>query len=82
MIDKNDAKFDDNKQRQVDWIKGIIYGIENIIEQKKLFVKGENKKINFECFLIDYFSYFIKIFIVYSIKIKKIIKYLILIGNI
>ena len=31
LVDKFDEEFDNNKQRQVDLIKGIIYGIENVL---------------------------------------------------
>ena len=47
LVDKFDEEFDDNQQRQVDLIKGIIYGIENVIEQMKLIIKSENETTKF-----------------------------------
>ena len=47
LVDKFDEEFDDNQQRQVDLIKGIIYGIENVIEQMKLIIKNENETTKF-----------------------------------
>ena len=47
LVDKFDEEFDDNQQRQVDLIKGIIYGIENVIEQMKLIIKSENEITKF-----------------------------------
>ena len=47
LVDKFDEEFDNNKQRQVDLIKGIIYGIENVIEQMKLIIKSENETTKF-----------------------------------
>ena len=47
LIDKFDEEFDNNKQRQVDLIKGIIYGIENVIEQMKLIIKSEKETTKF-----------------------------------
>ena len=50
LVDKFDEEFDNNKQRQVDLIKGIIYGIENVIEQMKLIIKSENETTEFWIF--------------------------------
>ena len=47
LVDKFDEEFDDNQQRQVDLIKGIIYGIENVIEQMRLIIKSENETTKF-----------------------------------
>ena len=47
LVDKFDEEFDDNQQRQIDLIKGIIYGIENVIEQMKLIIKSENETTKF-----------------------------------
>ena len=47
LVEKFDEEFDDNQQRQVDLIKGIIYGIENVIEQMKLIIKSENETTKF-----------------------------------
>ena len=47
LVNKLDEEFDSNQQRQVDIIKGRIYGLYNIIEQMKAIIQGENNKINF-----------------------------------
>ena len=47
MVDKLDKEFEDNQQRQVDLIKGIIYGIFNIIEQMKSIIEDEHNEIKF-----------------------------------
>ena len=47
LVDKFDEDFDNNKQRQVDLIKGIIYGLYNIIEQMNDIIKNEEKQTKF-----------------------------------
>ena len=47
LVNKLDEEFDSNQQRQVDIIKGRIYGLYNIIEQMKAIIQDENNKINF-----------------------------------
>ena len=47
MVDKFDEEFDNNQQRQVDLIKGIIYGLYNIIEQIHLIIEDEKNETKF-----------------------------------
>ena len=47
MVDKFDEEFDNNQQRQVDLIKGIIYGLYNIIEQIQLIIEDEKNETKF-----------------------------------
>ena len=47
LVNKLDEEFENNQQRQVDLIKGRIYGLYNIIEQLKAMIKDEKNKIDF-----------------------------------
>ena len=47
LVDKLDEEFEKNQQRQVDLIKGRIYGLYNIIEQMKAIINDEKNKIDF-----------------------------------
>ena len=47
MVDKFDEEFDNNQQRQVDLIKGIIYGLYNIIEKIHLIIEDEKNETKF-----------------------------------
>ena len=42
LVDKLDKDFDNNQQRQVDIIKGRIYGLYNIIKQMKAIIQEVN----------------------------------------
>ena len=47
LVDKLVEEFENNQKRQVDLIKGRIYGLYNIIEQMKAIINDEKNKIDF-----------------------------------